>query len=111
MSVYIKGMEMPIDCYGCLLSSEFNLYEEDGYCVSGMECPLLNQVIDDDSKRLPDCPLIPVPDHGRLVDADAMQDEWYRLNFDHKISDGTLAYWNFRLSQMPTIIPGEEVDK
>ena len=51
---------------------------------------------------------IPVPPHGRLIDADAMQKEWFNLNFDRKITDGTLAYWNFQLSKIPTIIPTEE---
>ena len=74
MSVYIKGMEMPQDCYDCLLSSEFNLYDEHGYCESGTECSLLKRVIDDDSKRLDNCPIQSVPDHGRLIDADALFD-------------------------------------
>jgi len=50
--------------------------------------------------------LLPIP-HGRLIDADAMQNEWFNLNFDRKISDGTLAYWNFQVSKIPTIIEAE----
>ena len=102
--IYIPGMEMPIDCYDCLLSSEFNLYEEDGYCVSGMECPLLNQVIDDDSKRLPDCPLIHVPDHGRLISADLLKAD-FTGNFTQAYPTGLV--WAM-IDDAPTIIPGEE---
>lgn len=91
MSVYIKGMEMPEHC---------------GYCRFRYDgiCHVLRK-----TRYSPDeCPLIPVPNHGRLIDANAMQEEWYRLNFDRKISDGTLAYWNMRLSEMPTIIPADK---
>ena len=91
--VYIKGMEMPkTGEYRCVIRKwgeeiTIDLYGNEELCGT----------------------LVPVPDHGRLIDADAMQEEWYRLNFDRKITDGTLAYWNYRLSQMPTIIPAEEV--
>lgn len=86
MSVLINGMEMPKTCDECFLPLR--------YCDYAMK---------PDGK----CPLVPVPPHGRLIDADAMQDEWFRLNFDRKISDGTLAYWNCQLSKMPTIIEAE----
>lgn len=51
MSILIKGMEMPKTCDDCFLPLQ--------YCPYAMK---------------PDgsCPLIPVPPHGRLIDADAL---------------------------------------
>ena len=46
MSILIKGMEMPKNC---------------------SECPLVVCLSVES-----DCPLVPVPPHGRLIDADAL---------------------------------------
>ena len=106
MSVLIKGMKMPTSCDGScpLYDCEFlrcNItYTEPwlGHDGEPIEVPI----------PIPsDCPLIELPPHGRLIDADAMQMQWFNLNFDRKITDGTLAYWNFQLSKMPTIIEAE----
>ena len=53
MSILIKGMEMPRNCAACCLY---------GFCKHW----------DIRSDRHEDCPLVPVPLHGRLVDADAL---------------------------------------
>ena len=64
MGVYIKGMKMPTSCYDC------NCFIRDS---DGSDyCCLLMQDIEDNHKRDDDCPLIPVPPHGRLIDADAL---------------------------------------
>ena len=107
MSVLIRGMEMPESCFECPVSRPAmgNLRG----AVIG--CPLIGRTISAlfyEQKRMQDCPLVPVPKHGRLIDADKVQEEWFQLNFDRKISDGTLAYWNFLLSEAQTVIPAEE---
>ena len=65
MSILIKGMEMPTTCAKC------KMYVEDIYC-----CHLLHREIEnpwaDDGVEL-DCPLVEIPPHGRLIDADAME--------------------------------------
>ena len=53
MSVLIKGMEMPSDCEECWLMS---------ICDESIHL----------TKRPIDCPLIELPPHGRLIDADAL---------------------------------------
>lgn len=98
--IYIPDMEMPHACFRC------ELCDSDFYWCKAAKREIENPFADDGVAAF--CPLVAVPDHGRLIDADAMQDEWYRLNFDRKITDGTLAYWNYRLSQMPTIIPADK---
>ena len=68
MGVYIKGMEMPKNCCGC----EFSAYTPTGsipYCRRTRKDLAADVYF---NKRDSDCPLIPVPPHGRLIDADAL---------------------------------------
>lgn len=59
MSVLIKGMEMPKSCAECALMSVY------------FGCVIVGAVGgESDHKRAWDCPLIEVPQHGRLIDAD-----------------------------------------
>lgn len=64
MSILIKGMNMPKNCAECPCEH--------------YECMLLEKDAEDimpyftGDKRHPDCPLIELPPHGRLVDADAL---------------------------------------
>ena len=91
MSVYIKGMEMPTSCSVCPIMRPVKYYEE--------ICPLLEQYACR-YDRNEDCPLIPVPDHGRLIDADAML-----VGLDKRWHPTAQA-----ANKMPTIIP-EDADK
>lgn len=64
MGVYIKGMKMPASCYDC------NCFIRDS---DGSDyCCLLMIDIENNNKRDDDCPLVPVPKHGQLIDADAL---------------------------------------
>lgn len=64
MSVLIKGMEMPKQCYDCYLIAK------DPDCEK-LYCKHLNQDITDWSDVLKDCPLVEVPTpHGNLIDID-----------------------------------------
>ena len=115
--IYIHGMEMPKNCFLCKLSY---LAGERLYCNVTHEEVLR-------AKIAPECPLVAVPDHGRLVDADVVEKEIERYE---KISgypvgeepkeftgdDGleTVRYtaWMARCfiaeQNAPTIIPAEE---
>lgn len=68
MSILIKGMELPKNCNQCLINCEHSqLY------------------IGIKDKRADECPLIEIPPHGRLIDADAFYkliDGGYDLDFD-----------------------------
>ena len=121
MSVYIQGMEMPKSC---------------GYCPirhlggDGDEC-FLGAKITEYQKRPDDCPLLPVPDHGRLIDADAYRAEMKKrqdacAEWRDDIKDGggygTELYYRadsflgamceakLTLDKMPTIIPADKED-
>lgn len=57
MGILIKGMEMPTSCQSCF-ANEYQtcIFADKNASVNG---------------KLLDCPLAPVPPHGRLIDADA----------------------------------------
>ena len=53
----IKGMEIPKRCTGCFNS----------------RCLLFFEHTDPDNSRHPNCPLVEVKPHGRLIDADILR--------------------------------------
>ena len=65
MGVYIKGMEMPANCFLCPLSV---LNENRLFCKATQ-----NEVVR--AKIDADCPIVPVPDHGDLIDRDARNEK------------------------------------
>lgn len=62
MSVLIKNMEMPKSCNKCTFG--------DGYACYATGCTVQDE--DWETTRSASCPLVPVPPHGRLIDADEM---------------------------------------
>lgn len=99
MSILIKGMEMPTSCCAC-------------FCARGNECgitrykPTFEEWYEDGVKE---CPLVPVPPHGRLIDADALIKE-LTLDDEDGNSGASLLMAIFLevLKAAPTIIPAEE---
>ena len=72
MGIYIKGMEMPTSCMDCPLEMPFcDLWTNEKFAA----LKWVNRY----EERHPDCPLVPVPAHGRLIDADALV-EVFRKN-------------------------------
>ena len=83
MSVLIRGMEMPTSCSTCFIA----------WCIGRANNP---QVM---VQRGADCPLVPVPPHGRLIDADALL-----FNIPAPIED-EYKYVRRIIEDAPTIIP------
>ena len=72
MDVCIKGMEMPTSCRKCDFS------QPDG---CGFFCPIVvgKPIVDSlTHSRHARCSLVPVPPHGRLIDADALVEDLKR---------------------------------
>lgn len=94
MSILIKGVEMPPNCFGCPLSV---LNGERLFC----------EVTKDEvvrAKRASGCPLVPVPPHGRLIDADALREQMAeRHHYFGRLSDPLCL-----IEDAPTIIESEE---
>ena len=84
--VYIPGMEMPESCAECLNIGWQYVFE----------CNLDDV---ESGARLGSCPLIPVPDHGRLGDLDRLEKE---LVFDYAYAAADIC------KAAPTIIPADK---
>ena len=108
MSILIKNMEMPSACYKCNLCSikVLGRYEAKLICrVSGEE------IAQFEGKR-DDCPLIELPPHGRLIDADALTEDGWKL-YKRVEYKGYSAIHEMPLicPSIPTIIEAERVDE
>ena len=89
MSILIKGMEMPTSCWDCPC-----INGENGYCQ------LRKEYVYGEIPR--SCPLVPVPPHGRLIDADALIAAHKQVcSLDMK----------FNLDLAPTIIPSDHKEE
>ena len=115
MGVYIPNLEIPTSCFDCPVSHPAlgNL----GAAILG--CPLIGKTLSApfcEEKRMDNCPLVPVPPHGRLIDADALRQTMYHEAFE---TDSPMQKWDSgcwirykmfeRLEEnAPTIIPAEE---
>ena len=97
MGIYIKNIEMPKSCRECRFCNGSVFFIPDcGVCAW---CNVDGKVRD--AYTMQDCPLIPIPEHGRLIDADelktafpcgeSVRTECVRATIDHT----------------PTVIPAE----
>lgn len=107
MSVLIKGMKMPASCYDC----DCFIRDSDGINF----CCILMQDIEDNNKHNDDCPLVELPPHGRLIDADALKNKPVPLNGCLDEIHGAYHYYPptyiqaiEEITNAPTIIPAEE---
>lgn len=110
MSVLIRGMEMPKNCGECerwcicKCVADFDDFES-----------ICNAVEDGDLVRDENCPLIEVPPHGRLIDADELKENITEeaINLRMNGLKGTPRStenqrWAIaRLDEAPTIIEAE----
>lgn len=119
MSVLIKGMEMPKSCPECPLADEI------------VHCPLTGKTYNWGMiERASDCPLVPVPPHGDLIDREKLYEQ--TANWEAQALDQTLRYrpeedrdewrwWSavlkersafkFDVADAPTVIPAEEKEE
>lgn len=102
MSVLIN-MEMPKSCDWCWALDDYGDYprcritnEQRGY-----NFPVREQ-------RMGNCPLIPVPPHGDLIDKSGMDVlSWHDGEYGTDFEDGVLFVLD-KLDELPVIIPAEE---
>lgn len=119
MSIYIPGMEVPKNCDCCDFMTVEGEYGEP-------TCPF-GRIIRCASEMQPDCPLVPVPEHGRLVDADKLgirdaekqaYEAYLREKGEFFVEEPLLEYMRGRLEGLtdasgrvrfaPTIIPASK---
>lgn len=71
--ILIKGMEMPSCCEEC----SFNQSHEANPWTTWETCRILDKDTDDIGEgRLADCPLVALPEHGRLGDLDRLKSKF-----------------------------------
>lgn len=119
MGIYIKGMEMPKSCEKCPAFhntlrcgiTAFPFYSNERH-----------------ERRMHDCPLVPVPPHGDLIERDPLRasiresidechkwaDEMREAENDEMViraeqSLGTFVECGLRVKNAPTIIPADPV--
>lgn len=93
MSILIKGMEMPKDCFNCRFHKSL-------YCTLTDICTNTAQ----------GCPLVALPDkHGRLIDADELKANIHMEGYRgyRARDDGAVTTFNY-INDAPTIIEAEE---
>ena len=107
MGVYIKGMEMPARCGECKAFVCYKQWAGDrGDCFCGItksDCKA--------GAQNADCPLVPVPPHGDLIDRreaiiDANERAYDFWNCDADV-DSTVSF----LNEQSTIIEAEEGER
>ena len=97
MGVYIKNFKRPASCWSCDMP------------LSALKCPVQTEeeAMRYCSCRHKDCPLVPVPPHGRLIDADALEYEEAYLNGHYELGDVEIVTRE-DIESAPTIIPASE---
>lgn len=104
MSVLIKGMKMPKDCWECVLCNTVK-DDEDDYEIN-MYCHATGESLENLDVRGDRCPLVPVPTpHGRLIDANKLLKKGIPLSW-------SVQKWvsEVDIGLMRTIIEAEEGD-
>lgn len=101
--IYIPGMEMPFTCLTC----DFHK------CAGGVGdfCSLTKKRQFRFKNRPKDCPLVPVPDHGDLVDKQRMaetNEQHYKVVEGEPGADYARKVVMGMLDQAPIIIPADK---
>ena len=97
--IYIKNIDVPSDCDECrkIIGCCDNMPDRTVWCR------LAKDYIGDKNTT---CPLVSVPPHGRLIDADALREDWLENGENEYVYD-TNAFLD-SLDTAPTIIPVSE---
>ena len=108
MSVYIPGIEMPKSCPCELLGTGYDLF-----CsfAGGIPARVKEYYECCQNDTRPSwCPLIPVPDHGDLIDKSGVAVlSWTDGEYGTDFADGVLFVLD-KLDELPVVIPAEGED-
>ena len=130
MGVYINGMKMPTSCLACQLER----HQDTSYDYEFRCCPVTGEQTNRYRReRHQNCPLVPVPEHGDLIDRNETIKALWKALYEYEdrtekqfveSSELDVADWILHrifvqnmsdidrqtILQMPTIIPAEEGD-
>ena len=102
MSILIRDMEMPKNCAECKMwcicecLNDFEDFESICYAVE-----------DGDLVRDKNCPLIELPPHGRLIDADRIE---YENVYFEDVGESYEIVGKDDINELPTVIEAEGED-
>ena len=107
MAVYIPYIKIPEKCSKCRNTGLKFAIDE-----LGLKCPEQKEIFgpteaDIKGIRRPDCPLVPVPPHGRLIDADALDADLERQDM-HTGEWDAVGFSIEEIENAPTVIEAEE---
>lgn len=115
MSILIRGMEMPKNCYACIFFAQTDYWNKEDEADILSHCKRTGEKTwESVNGYLPNCPLVPVKaPHGRLIDADANLAVMMRVLDAPYTSHGTIDTAMLKacikmFEEAPTIIPAEE---
>ena len=91
MGIYLPNMEMPQKGQMLVISPGGTSY----VCFNGM------------GERLTQTTAFPVPSHGRLVDADAMNEKYGDWYTEEGTEEGFIGTLKYLIAEQPTIIEAE----
>ncbi len=104
MSVLINGMKMPTSCFDCPISHF-------AYCRT-IACGITGKTIsapDCEKQRIDNCPLVPVPEHGDLIDRDYVKEHLYACETNGRpLHTLELCELLDAINDIPTIIQASE---
>ena len=112
--ILIKGMEMPKSCYACMFFAQTDYWNKEDEADILSHCKRTGEKTwESVNGYLPNCPLVPVPPHGRLGDLDELSKKIEHDRYNHTHTDGlairhhVAEYGHFlkEISDTPTIIP------
>lgn len=110
MGVYIKGLKMPKNCDACPMLYEYRFCSLTDDHASSIEWKT-------EEKRMPNCPLIELPDHGDLIDRDEAAHEIWLIRCEECGLDGSVCESCDNKTAMkmvmdaPVIIPAERSEE
>lgn len=102
MSILIKGMEMPTSCFYCPFRRKIN--------PDDIQCLVTRDVFEEtfagtiEMRNRGFCPIIEVPPHGRLIDADELIDD-VRRHSESYFADDFAHEW---VDKASTVIPADK---
>ena len=105
MSLLIRGMKLPKFCRACRFAGFGGRLCELNVCMfTGESQPTLSP------ERMSKCPLVEIPPHGRLIDADRLLEAWKE---PEDWTDKTQVLFHItgiraEISLAPTVIPAED---
>ena len=102
MGLYIPNAKIPVSCNKCYeIGLAHRLRDTGGHCPR-MDLHYSPDEQDFKGDRRADCPLLEVPPHGRLIDADALKENWCVTELGNKVVEV------IEIDGAPTIIPADE---